>query len=216
MTRLFTFWRSLATWRVRIAPALKGIEAELVSVDLIAGRQFEDDFAGQNPESAVPLLTIDGETLAQSMAIMEYLEETRPEPPLLPADPAERALARRLAQIAVADSHPLIVPRVRAYLAREAGLGEEAIGRWAAHWLMRGCGAMETILSARGLTGEGFAFSGRPGIVEACLIPQLGGARNFGGDPSAFPTLMRIEAACAALEPFEKAHQKNQPDVPRG
>lgn len=211
MMRLHSYYRSLATWRVRIALALKGIEAKIVPVDLLAGERF-GAFAGANPESAVPLLETDDGPLAQSMAILEWLEETHPSPKLLPASPADRALARRLAMISIADSHPLIVPRVRAYLRDELGQDEDGVHRFARHWLMRGCGALEVLLAARGLR-DGFAF-GTPGLVEACVVPHLAGTRVFGGDPSAFPTLVAMEAACAALPAFQRAHQRNMPDFP--
>lgn len=212
--RLFTFYRSLASWRVRIALALKGLEAELIPVDLLAGEQHKDDFASANPEASVPLLEIDGLRLAQSMAILEYLEETRPRPALLPEDPPARALARRLCLISAADSHPLVVPRVRAHLAGTLSLDDDGIHAWARHWMMRGCGAMESVIAANGLGTGRFLFGDTPGMAEACLLPHLFGTRAFGGDASAYPTLIRVEAACMELAPFSATHPRTQPDFP--
>lgn len=214
--RLYSFYRSLASWRVRIALQLKGIGYDVTPVDLLAGDQFAPGFAEANPESAVPLLETGEATLAQSMAILEYLEEYQPDPPLLPAGRVERALARRLCLISAADSHPLVVPRVRAYLRDELGQDEAGVSRWAAHWMMRGAAAMEALIAAHDLARDGFVFGSAPGMVEACLVPHLHGTRNFGADPAPFPTLLRIEAACAALPAFQAAHQNRLPDFPHG
>lgn len=213
--RLFTFYRSLAAWRVRIALSLKGLPYDPASVNLLEGHQFSDSFRAANPESAVPLLEIDDQALAQSMAILEYLEETRPSPALLPADPAQRALARRFALIAAADAHPLVVPRVRVYLGKELGLDEAGISRWAIHWMERGCAAMEAVAEAKGLGKKGFLFGDTPGLADVVLVPQMFGTRNFGGDTSGFPILSRIEAACMELPAFADTHPKNQPDFPK-
>lgn len=214
--RLFTFHRSLAAWRVRIALSLKGLAFEQVPINLLTGEQHGDDYKAANPESAVPLLEIDGNALAQSLAIIEYLEETRPEPALLPKDPAQRALARRFAMIAAADAHPLIVPRVRVYLAKELGQDEDGINRWARHWMERGCAAMEAIAEAKGLGKQGFLFGDTPGMADAVLVPQMFGTRNFGGDTSVFPILTRLEAACMEHDAFSTTHPKHAPDFPKG
>lgn len=212
--RLYTFYRSLAAWRVRIALHLKGLDVEQLPINLLTGEQHAEGFKAANPESAVPLLEIDGEALAQSLAILEYLEETRPEPTLLPAEPGQRALARRLALIGAADAHPLIVPRVRGYLAKELGQDEEGIARWTRHWLGRGCAAMEAVAEARGLGGAGFFFGDAPGYAEAVLVPQMFGLKTFGGDPGAYPILSRIEAACMAHDAFAATHPRHAPDFP--
>ncbi len=212
--RLFTFYRSLASWRVRIALSLKGIEAEQISIDLLAGAQHEDGFISANPEASVPVLEIDGHRLAQSLAILEYLEETRPTPPLLPVDAAERALARRFAQIAAADSHPLIVPRVRSYLSKEIGLGNDDVNAWARHWMERGCAAMEKLALEHGVGEGGFLFGARPGFAEACLVPHLHGTRVFEGNTERYPCLSALEATCMNDEAFSATHPKNAPDYP--
>jgi len=210
--RLYTFYRSLATWRVRVALALKGLEPELVTVDLIAGDQHRADFSSRNPEASVPLLEIDDLALAQSMAILEYLEETRPQPPLLPRAPADRALVRRFALISAADSHPLIVPRARTFLKGTFGHSDDEVAQWCRNWLMRGCEAMERLLAGQPV--RKFSFADQPMISDLCLVPHLFGTRNFGGDPSGFERLMAIEENCNGLDAFARNHPRLQPDFP--
>lgn len=210
--RLYTYYRSLATWRVRIALALKGLTPELVTLDLLAGDQHRDDYRAQNPESAVPLLLIDDQALAQSMSILEYLEETRPEPALLPSDPVERAFTRRLALISAADAHPLVVPRARKFLKETFGHTDDEVAQWCRNWLMRGCEAMERLVEAR--PASRFATADTPMMGDLCIVPHLHGTRNFGGDPSAFPRLSAIEEACLALDAFSATHPRHQPDFP--
>ena len=210
--RLYSFYRSLAAWRVRVALALKGETPELLTVDLLAGEQHRPDYTSQNPEASVPLLQIDDLALAQSMAILEYLEETRPEPPLLPSDPAERALVRRFALISAADSHPLIVPRARVYLKDALGHDDDEVSMWCRNWLMRGCEAMENLLADQ--PANRFTFADRPLISDLCLVPHLFGTRNFGGDTSSFQRLTAIEEACNELDAFANNHPRLQPDFP--
>lgn len=210
--RLYTFYRSLAAWRVRVALSLKGLTPELVTIDLLAGDQHRDDFKSRNPESSVPLLEIDDLSLAQSIAILEYLEETRPQPALLPSAPADRALVRRFSLISAADSHPLIVPRARSFLRDSFGHSDEEVTEWCRNWLMRGCEAMESLLTGRPATT--FTFADEPLMSDLCLVPHLHGARNFGGDPTRFERLMAIEEACNALPEFADNHPRLQPDFP--
>src|SRR3546814_1914267 len=142
--RLFSFWRSLAAFRVRIAMNLKGIPFEVVATDLLKGEQFAPDYLKINPQGVVPaLVTDDGHTLTQSMAILEYLDETRPEPPLLPKNPVARARVRALAMIAVADTHPLVVPRIRSYITGTLGPGEDDLKARLRHWQEKGLEAIE-------------------------------------------------------------------------
>src|SRR5207248_982883 len=154
--KLYGFWRSLATYRVRVAMALKGLHAEEISIDLLKGKQHTDEYKAVNPQGVVPALILDegGPPLFQSLAILEYLDETHPQPRLLPQEPRERARVRGLALIAAADGHPLIVPRVRNYLEKEMRQDEAARNRWLAHWTMRALDAIETHLSREKETGR--------------------------------------------------------------
>ena len=153
--KLYGFWRSLATYRVRAALALKGIEVEQISINLLQGKQHAEDYKAINPQSVVPALLIDGgPPLFQSMAILEYLEETHPKPALLPKDPRGRARVRGLAQIAVSDGHPLVVPRIRGYLEREMHQDEPARNKWLAHWTLEALKALEGHLGKESETGR--------------------------------------------------------------
>lgn len=213
--KLFTFWRSLATYRVRVALALKGLEAEPVYVDLLQGHQARPEFKAFNPAMAVPLLVDDdGTRLTQSLPILEYLDERYPEPPLLPADAKGRARVRALAQITVADSHPLNVPRVRQYLGKTFGATDAQIGAWARHWMGLGLDAYEAQLAGDAATGElchGSAIS----IADICLVSHCVGVELFGGTLDGHPTVKRIAQRCLSDERFARAHPKRQPDAPR-
>jgi maleylacetoacetate isomerase len=210
--RIYSFYRSLAAWRVRIALSLKSLSADISTIDLLAGDQHGKDFKSRNPESSVPLLEIDDVVLAQSLAILEYLEETRPRPALLPVNPVDRAWVRRFALISAADSHPLMVPRARSFLRDEFGHSEEEIGKWCQNWLVRGCETMETLLQSTPETK--FSFSNQPMISDLCLIPHLFGTRNFGAETSIYPQLTRIEENCNELSAFTDTHPRLQPDFP--
>ena len=214
--KLFTFWRSLATFRVRVAMNLKGLEAEPVYVDLMKGHQADPAFKAINPSMAVPaLVEDDGRILTQSLAIMEYLDERYPSPPLLPTDPMGRARVRALAQITIADTHPLNVPRIRAYLSKELGASEQQIVGWAQNWLGKGLDAYETLLSRDPATGV-FCHGDAPGIADICLVSHAVGVELYGASLEGHPTVKRIVGKCMADERFAKAHPKRQPDAPRG
>ena len=211
--KLYGFWRSLASYRVRVALALKGLRAEEVSIDLLKGRQNSQDYLAVNPQGVVPALILDegGPPLFQSLAILEYLEETRPQPPLLPKDPRGRARVRGLALIAAADGHPLIVPRVRNYLEREMKQDEASRNRWLAHWTMRALEAIEGHLAKEKETGR-FCHGNTPTIADICLASQVIGAlAYFNCDTKAVPTAMRIYNQCMEIEAFAKAHPLKQP-----
>ncbi len=213
--KLYGFWRSLAAFRVRIALGLKGLQAEEVSIDLLQGKQFADAYRAVNPQSVVPALVIDGGApLFQSMAILEYLEEAHPQPRLLPADPRGRARVRGLSQIAVADGHPIITPRVRNYLERELHLDEAARNRWCAHWMLKALEAIEAHLAKEKETGR-FCHGDAPTLADVCLASQAYGAtRYFNCEPTGLPTVMRIYGECMKIDAFDRAQPHQQPGAP--
>jgi maleylacetoacetate isomerase len=212
--KLFTYWRSQAAYRVRIALALKGLAMEKVSLDLLAGDQFASDYQKLNPEGAVPTL-IDGEgqPLTQSLAILEYLDEKYPDPPLLPQELRARAHARAIAQMVAMDAHPFIVPRVRKYLEEELHIGETARATWVRHWLDQGSRAVEEVLARDPRTGR-FCVGDQPTVADICLAAHLTSAKLFGGrGPADYPVAGRIHANCMAIEAFAAEHPLRQPDA---
>jgi len=212
---VYTWWRSLAAFRVRIVQNLKGVTAEERQVDLRKGQQHDPAFRVINPQGAIPALILDnGRTLVQSMAIMEYLEEAFPTPPLLPADAADRARVRALAQMAVADGHPLVTPRVRAYLEGELGHSEAQYIAWSRHFMGSALAAMEGHLTRDAQTGI-FCHGDRPTLADVCLVSQVVGLSYFGGTADVFPIVQRINSACMQIDAFQRAHPLTQPDAPK-
>ena len=212
--KLFSFWRSLASFRVRIALGLKGLSAEVVDVDLIKGRQREGEYRAVNPQMLLPaLLDGDGPPLFQSLAIMEYLDETHPQPPLLPKEPRARARVRALAQIVACDSHPLLVPRVRELLEHEFKLNEAQRITWIHHWIGEALKALETNLAGSKDTGR-YCHGDAITIADICLVSQAVGAGFFKYDTTAFPTVRRIVDTCLQNEAFARAHPLKQPGAP--
>jgi maleylacetoacetate isomerase len=212
--KLYTYWRSQASFRVRIGLRMKGITPELIALDLLQGDQFDADYRALNPEMVVPtLIDDDGPPLTQSLAILEYLDEKYPEPPLLPRDLHGRAHARALAQMVAVDAHPFIVPRVRKYLGEELDLDEPARVAWVRHWLDAGSMAIEETLTRDKRTGR-FCCGDAPTIADICLVAHLTSAKLFGArDPASFPTAGRIFAYCMAMEAFGLEHPLRQPDA---
>jgi maleylacetoacetate isomerase len=211
--KLYGFWRSLASYRVRVTLDLKGLRAEEISIDLLKGKQNSDDYLAVNPQGVVPALILDdgGPPLFQSLAILEYLEETRPEPALLPKDARGRARVRGLALIAAADGHPLVVPRVRNYLEKEMKQDEAARNRWLGHWTLRALEAIESHLSHERETGR-FCHGNTPTLADICLASQVIGAlAYFNCDTATVPTAMRIYNQCMEIEAFARAHPLRQP-----
>jgi len=214
--KLYGYWRSQATFRVRVAMNLKGIPpAENAALDLTKGQQFDEVYRKINPQSVVPALTIDsGPPLTQSMAIMEYLEETHPAPPLLPREPRDRARVRALALIPVAEVHPLMVPRVRNYIEKDLKLGEAVRVQWIRHWVALGLQAMEDLLNNDPRTGR-FCHGDSVTMADICLAGQVIGAQNSDCDVKPYRTIMRIFDECMKLDAFSSAHPRKQPDAPR-
>ena len=209
--KLYTYFRSSAAFRVRIALGLKGIAWEPVYVNLPQGEHRADAYAAINPQALVPVLEDRGLRVAQSLAILEYLEETHPEPPLLPADPAGRARVRSLALLVACEIHPLNNLRVLEYLRDALGQNEEQIHAWYRHWIAEGLGRLEAEL-ARGPSGR-FAHGDTPTIADCCLVPQVFNAQRYQCDTSAWPTVMRVFAECMKLEAFDRAQPAKQPDA---
>jgi maleylacetoacetate isomerase len=209
--KLYSYWRSQASFRVRIALRLKGLAAEMVSLDLLKGEQFDASYRALNPEMVVPtLLDGDGPPLVQSLAILEYLEEKYPQPPLLPGDLRDRAHVRALAQMVAMDAHPFIVPRVRKYLEQELHLDEPARMKWLRHWLDAGSRAIEAVLTRDPRTGP-FSCGDRPSIADICLVGHLTSAKMLCDlDPTPYPTAGRILEACMQIEAFALEHPLRQ------
>ena len=212
---LYGYWRSSAAYRVRIALALKGLAWESRPVHLVqdGGQQHAADYAAMNPQQLVPSLRDGERVLTQSLAIMEYLEETRPEPPLLPADARGRARVRALAQLVACDIHPLGNLRVLQYLERELGVGEAQRGAWSRHWIATGFTALEAMLAGNAATGR-YCHGDTPGLADACLVPQVYNARRWKLPLDDYPTIRRIDAACGELEAFRGAAPEAQADAP--
>lgn len=214
MIRMYGFWRSAASFRVRIALNLKGLAFEEIMIDLDAGEQHAADYRAINPQAVVPSLFIDdGPPLTQSIAILEYLEETHPTPPLLPKDPRGRARVRALALIWAADHHPLIVPRIRSYLAETLHQDEAARTAWIRHWFREGLAIGEARLGSDPQTGR-YCHGDTPTIADLCLMSQAMGARGFKVDISDLPTTSRIVETCLTQDAFARALPLRQPGAP--
>lgn len=200
---------------MRIGLRLKGLAADKISLDLLKGDQFDAAYRALNPESVVPTL-IDGEgpPLVQSLAILEYLDEKYPSPPLLPRDPRDRAHARALAQMTAMDAHPFIVPRVRKDLEQRFGADDAAVAGWVRHWLDAASEAVETVVARDPRTGT-FCVGEQPTVADICLVAHLTSCKLFGArEPAAYATAGRIFAACMNREAFAAEHPLKQPDAP--
>lgn len=213
--KLFSYWRSLATYRVRVALNLKGIVPdEVINVSLHAGEQRQEAYATINPMMALPaLVEDDGNVLFESLAILEYLDETHPEPPLLPKAPKARARVRALSQLIACDTHPLIVPRVREYLAERYKIDEAGINEWGRHWHDKALQALETNLASSPETGR-YCQGDQLTMADICLSGQGVGAAYFKCDMTPYPTVRRIIDECTKLDAFARAHPLKQPGAP--
>jgi maleylpyruvate isomerase len=210
--KLYSYFRSSAAYRVRIALNLKGLAYEYVPVHLRKGEQRAEPYRAVNAQQLVPALADDRGTFTQSLAIIEYLEERYPEPPLLPAAPEARARVRAIALAIACEIHPLDNTRVLQYLTRTLGVGEEAKNGWYRHWIDLGLSALEAQLAGDPATGK-FCHGAAPTLADVCLVPQLANARRFPMPVDGYPTLVRIEAACNALPAFAAAAPALQPDA---
>jgi maleylpyruvate isomerase len=207
--KLHGYFRSSASYRVRIALNLKGLRAEHLPHHLRKGEQRDPAYLAINPQGLVPTLQDRDITITQSLAIIEWLEEIRPEPPLLPKDPLRRALVRAFAQVLACDTHPVQNLKVLARL-RQLDLPEEKVTDWAAWANREGLAACEALLANE--TGP-FCFGEAPGMADLCLVPQLANARRFGVDLAAFPRLVKAEAAAKNVKAFTDAAPERQPDA---
>lgn len=214
--RLYSYWRSSAAYRVRIGLNLKGLRYETAPVHLVrdGGEQHAPGFRETNPQQLVPVLQHGSRTIRQSMAILEYLDETWPDQPLLPAVARDRARARSLAQAIACDIHPLNNLRVLQYFEHTWSVPQAERDEWVRHWIGEGFAAVEALLDDHVATGE-FCEGDTPTIADCCLVPQVYNARRFGVDVSRYPTIARIEAGCLALPAFDAARPERQPDCPQ-
>ena len=212
--KLYTYFRSSAAYRVRIALNLKGLAYEAVPVHLLqdGGRHLMDEYLAVNPSGLVPALQDEDVTLTQSMAIIEYLEEVYPMVPLLPKDAIGRARVRELAQIVACDIHPINNLRVLKYLVRQLGQPEEAKTDWYRHWVIEGLRSLEAHLTRNSGTGS-FCHGDTPTMADCLLVPQVFNAKRFDIDVEAYPTIARINDLCVDLPAFKAAHPSQQPDA---
>jgi maleylacetoacetate isomerase len=207
---LYTYWRSSAAYRVRLALAWKGVQATSIPIDIRTGVQLTPAYRALSPQGLVPAL-VDGDTsLVQSLAIIEYLEETHPQPPLLPADAIGRARVRAAALMIAADTHPLNNLRVGNYLKSQLGQDQEAVAAWSRHWIAAGLAALEAFATAH---GGRFLHGDTVSIADLCLVPQLYNARRVATDLIAYPRLLAVEIAVLSQDFAADAHPDNQPDA---
>ena len=212
--KLYTFFRSSASYRVRIALNLKGMNYESAAIHLRrgGGEQLMPAYKAINPQALVPALEENGKILTQSLAIIEYLEETHPNPPLLPRDPADRALVRSMALVVACEIHPIQNLRVLQYVKSTYNQTDEQVNKWAQHWIDLGLSALQEMIVAQPRRGR-FCVGDSATLADICLIPQLGNARRYGCDLSKYPRILEIEKNCNALPAFIDAAPEKQPDA---
>ena len=206
---VYGFWRSIASFRVRVALRLKGLAFEEIPIDILSGEQFKPDYAAVNAERVVPTFIHDGHSLFQSLAIIEYLDEIQPKPRLIPEDTKERAYARSLALMTVADAHPLVTPRVRNHLAKTFGADARAIEDWGRHWTTEGLATYERLLGRR--APAPFALGAEPGLADICIAGHVIAAQYVKLELGAFPVVARLADHCFALPAFKASHPFEQP-----
>jgi maleylacetoacetate isomerase len=209
--KLYGFFRSSAAFRVRIALNLKKLDYETAAIHLRRSNQSKSDYLAVNPQGLVPTLEADGRKFTQSLAIIEYLDETYPDPPLLPKTPEDRTRVRALAEIVACDIHPINNLRVLRYLMHSLGQDETAIASWYNHWIDIGFHALEHLLAGDARTGT-FCHGNAPGLADVALVPQVVNAERYRLDLAPYPTIARIFESCMKLEAFAAAHPNKQPD----
>ncbi len=211
---LYDYWRSSASYRVRIALNLKGLKYQQTSVHLVrdGGEQKKPEYTAINPQGLVPTLIDDGVVLTQSMAIMEYLDEKYPEPTLLPGEPVTRARVRAMALLIACDVHPLNNSSVTSYINNTLGASETDVSEWYCHWIGRGFSALETLLEHSATSGL-CCFGDEPGLADICLVPQVYNAERFGCDLAPYATIRKISNYCRGLKAFTMAAPENQADA---
>jgi maleylpyruvate isomerase len=210
MITMHGYWRSTASYRVRIALGLKNIEYAQVTHDLRTGAQHRADFVALSPQGLVPALDVDGTVLTQSLAIIEWLDEQFPMPPLLPGDPVGRVAVRAMAQIVACDIHPLNNLRVLTMLRQQLAADEAQVAQWIARWIEEGFAALETLVARH---GGRFAYGDTPGLADCCLVPQLFAAERFEVDVLRFPRLLGVAEHARQLDAFRQAAPSVQPDA---
>jgi maleylacetoacetate isomerase/maleylpyruvate isomerase len=206
---LHSAWRSSAAYRVRIGLNLKGLAYDIAPVNLVANQHQAPAFAALNPQRLLPALEVDGRTLTQSLAILDWLDETVPAPPLLPADPFDRAQVRAMAQIVASDIHPVNNLRILRALT-DLGVDEPGREAWIGRWITDGFTALEAMVACH---GAGYAFGETPTLADCCLVPQVYNAERFKTDLTPFPALRAVAARCAEHPAFAAAHPNQQPDA---
>jgi len=210
--KLYTYFRSSAAFRVRIALNLKGLAYEPALVHLARGEHRAPGYGAINPQALVPTLDDDGKLLTQSLAIIEYLDETRPPTPLLPKDAPGRARVRSLAMLVACEIHPLNNLRVLQHLKRALGQNDEQVNAWYRHWIADGLAKLEADLATAKGTGK-FCHGDTPTMADCCLVPQIFNAQRYQCDTTPYPTAMRIFAECMKLDAFDRAQPSKQPDA---
>jgi maleylacetoacetate isomerase len=211
--KLYSYFRSSAAYRVRIALNLKGLSCDLVSIHLQkqGGLNKKPDFQAVNPQMRVPALALDsGDVLIQSLAIIEYIDETHPQPPLLPRDALQRAKVRAIAQIIACDIHPLNNTSVLNYLRHRMGQDKAAVQAWYEHWILEGFEAVEALIKP-----GPYAFGSHVTVADICIVPQVANARRLNAPLEGFPKIVAVDAACLKLKAFDHARPENQPDAER-
>ena len=207
--QVYGFWRSIASFRVRVALRLKGLPFEEIPIDILSGEQFKPGYEAINAERVVPTFIHDGHSIFQSLAIIEYLDDIQPKPKLIPDDPKERAYARSLALTTIADAHPLVTPRIRNHLAKAFGADAKAIEAWGKHWTTEGLATYERLLARR--APAPFALGAEPGIADICIAGQVVTAQYLKLGLDAFPAVAALAGRCFAMPAFATSHPFEQP-----